>query len=229
MPQEHDQLTVPEIRGPYVQLLTNLQGDKPREWLAALKLFLSKKNPWPGGMSFSITPSVQAALNTLEGLRSQGHIPTMSWNEVVAEPIDNNGNYSDANRTMTFTLENGQMVELKVSTRKRSLGEVVRGDEGRKWACYLVFFQNAGKMKCLVNGVGNSPWYRQPMSDKPLPATIWRTPTFEEVTAYLAAVQSHDGDAFLKVYYADFIDWNELNDSLGKDTHWAREILKTVA
>jgi len=40
------QLTVREIRGPYMQLLTNLQGENGREWLEALKMFNSRKNPW---------------------------------------------------------------------------------------------------------------------------------------------------------------------------------------
>lgn len=47
MPTKHDQLTVREIRGPYMQLLTNLQGESGHEWLEALKVFNAKKNPWP--------------------------------------------------------------------------------------------------------------------------------------------------------------------------------------
>lgn len=47
MAQAGDQLTIREIHGPYMQLLTNLQGDKGREWLTALNKFLVKENPWP--------------------------------------------------------------------------------------------------------------------------------------------------------------------------------------
>ncbi len=43
---QHAQLTVNQIRGPYMQLLTNLQGKDGREWLDALNLFLRKQNPW---------------------------------------------------------------------------------------------------------------------------------------------------------------------------------------
>lgn len=42
----HAQLTAREIHGPYVQLLTNLQGENGSEWLEALNLFLRKENPW---------------------------------------------------------------------------------------------------------------------------------------------------------------------------------------
>lgn len=46
---ENGQLTVRDIRGPYMQLLTNLQGENGQEWLDALKLFNSKLNPWVRG------------------------------------------------------------------------------------------------------------------------------------------------------------------------------------
>ncbi|MEZ0209101.1 MAG: hypothetical protein ACAH17_02925 [Candidatus Paceibacterota bacterium] len=39
-------LTAREIHGPYVQLLTNLQGEHGQEWLDALKRFNRKENPW---------------------------------------------------------------------------------------------------------------------------------------------------------------------------------------
>lgn len=42
----HAQLTVNEIRGPYMQLLTNLQGKDGRIWLQALNVFLRKGHPW---------------------------------------------------------------------------------------------------------------------------------------------------------------------------------------
>jgi hypothetical protein len=43
---DHTLLTAREIHGPYMQLLTNLQGDNGHEWLDALKRFNRKENPW---------------------------------------------------------------------------------------------------------------------------------------------------------------------------------------
>ncbi|MEI9966082.1 MAG: hypothetical protein WDN67_00120 [Candidatus Moraniibacteriota bacterium] len=43
----HAQLTARDISGPYMQLLTNLQGDDGPEVLEALKRFNRKENPWP--------------------------------------------------------------------------------------------------------------------------------------------------------------------------------------
>lgn len=43
---KHAQLTARDIHGPYMQLLTNLQGDNGQEWLSALNRFLRKENPW---------------------------------------------------------------------------------------------------------------------------------------------------------------------------------------
>jgi hypothetical protein len=39
-------LTIRDIHGPYMQLLTNLQGENGSEWLEALKKFNRKENPW---------------------------------------------------------------------------------------------------------------------------------------------------------------------------------------
>lgn len=39
-------LTIRDIHDPYIQLLTNLQGDNGQEWLDALKKFNRKENPW---------------------------------------------------------------------------------------------------------------------------------------------------------------------------------------
>ena len=39
-------LTARDIHGPYMQLLTNLQGDNGQEWLDALKKLNRKENPW---------------------------------------------------------------------------------------------------------------------------------------------------------------------------------------
>lgn len=47
MSDKHALLTARDIHGPYVQLLTNLQGENGREWLDALKKFLRKENPFP--------------------------------------------------------------------------------------------------------------------------------------------------------------------------------------
>lgn len=44
--KDHAQLTLREIHGPYMQLLTNLQGENGHEWLNALKRFNRKENPW---------------------------------------------------------------------------------------------------------------------------------------------------------------------------------------
>lgn len=46
MSQQHAQLTVRDIHGPYMQLLVNLQGEDSQVWLDALKRFLRKENPW---------------------------------------------------------------------------------------------------------------------------------------------------------------------------------------
>lgn len=43
---KHAQLTVNQIRGPYMQLLTNLQGNDGEIWLQALNVFLRKGHPW---------------------------------------------------------------------------------------------------------------------------------------------------------------------------------------
>ncbi len=44
--KERAQVTVREIHGPYMQLLSNLQGEYGRDWLNALKRFLRKEEPW---------------------------------------------------------------------------------------------------------------------------------------------------------------------------------------
>ena len=53
MSTKHAQLTVREIRGPYMQLLTNLQGEEGRLWFAALRRFLRKENAWDGKPLFA--------------------------------------------------------------------------------------------------------------------------------------------------------------------------------
>lgn len=54
---QHAQLTVNEIRGPYMQLLTNLQGKEGRAWLDALNKMLRKENPWMDGPQWSALPA----------------------------------------------------------------------------------------------------------------------------------------------------------------------------
>ena len=178
------------------------------------------------GFTVHLTASLRAGTKALKELRSQGHISTTNWYKLEVEPIDNNGNYSGAHRTLTFTLENELRVEVEVSTWKRRLGDVVDGDGGREWRSYVVWIEGHGKMKCLVNNVGNKLWFRQHESDKPLPGTTWRPPTPVEIAAYKTAVQNNDEGAFLKVYYADLIAWEELNDSLGRNTNWFRTTLQ---
>jgi len=63
----HDQLTVREIRGPYMQLLTNLQGENGHEWLEALKAFNSRKNPWFDDLDAETGPTaIRAVVDHLE-------------------------------------------------------------------------------------------------------------------------------------------------------------------
>ncbi len=67
----HDQLTVRDIRGPYMQLLTNLQGENGREWLDALKVFNSRKNPWTE--STSSEDDCWHKINTLVTIMKEGN------------------------------------------------------------------------------------------------------------------------------------------------------------
>ena len=43
---DHALLTARDIHGPYMQLLTNLQGENGEEWLKALNFFLRKEEAW---------------------------------------------------------------------------------------------------------------------------------------------------------------------------------------
>ena len=60
--ERHAQLTAREIHGPYVQLLTNLQGEEGQEWLKALKRFLRKENPWEQGFVLTVCGSTEIML-----------------------------------------------------------------------------------------------------------------------------------------------------------------------
>lgn len=216
-------------------LLDNLGGKNSTEWHEILRRALRRENPFQDpSITYAIrlTLSLTAGIKTLEELCSQGHIPTKHWNNLDVEPIDNNGNYSNAHRTLTFMLENEQRVEVEVSTSKRELGDVVRGDEGRKWASYTVYVEGRGKMNCLVNHTGNRPWYRWPTHDKPLPGITWRAPTSAEIAAYYAAAAERNEEAFLSVYYGNhggYIDWSDPHGKVYKDAHWVDVTLQKVA
>ncbi len=210
-------------------LLDNLGGKNTAEWHEILRRALRRENPFQDqSITYAIrlTPSLMAGVKTLEDLHSQEHISTKHWNNLDIEPIDNNGNYSNTDRTLIFSLENEQKVEVKVSTWKSFIGDVVLGDEGRKWASHLAYVEGRGKMNCLIDNVGNKPWFRWPTGDKPLPGMTWRDPTRAEIAAYHAAVENQDEEMFLQVYYGDQIAWDNLNDNLGKNTHWMRETLR---
>lgn len=56
--EKHAQLTARDIHGPFMQLLTNLQGDDGQQWLNALNKFLRKENPWPASTAPSIVGPV---------------------------------------------------------------------------------------------------------------------------------------------------------------------------
>ncbi len=58
----HAQLTARDIHGPFVQLLTNLQGDNGREWLDALNRFLRKEPCWVAGGKTAPTKSAESPL-----------------------------------------------------------------------------------------------------------------------------------------------------------------------
>ena len=224
---QHAPLTASDIYGPLTQLMTKLHGVDGRKWSDALTAFNAEKNPWPGIIIIDLTPSLKAGINTLEDLCSDGYIPTKNWDGLQVEPIDNNGAHSSTNRTMTFRLENGQMVEIKVSTQRCGSKDVVHSDEGRTWAPYLVFVKSGDRMECLINNGPNKPFFRWSIADKPLPGTTWRAPTDKEVGTYKTAIQNRDEDSFLEVYHVGLIDWNECNNDLGGDTHlWVRKTLE---
>ena len=213
-------------------LIDNLGGKHSAEWHEILRRMLRRENPFQDpsiAYAICLTPSLTAGIKTLGELHSRGRIPTAKWHNLDVGPIDNNGNYSNADRILTFTLENEQRVEVKASTWKREVGDVVRNDDGRKWMSHVVYVEGTGRMNCLVNNVGNTPWYRWPTGDKPLPGATWRAPTNVEKAAYHAAVANHDEKTFLHVYYGASIEWEDINDRLGLNTHWMRETLRKAA
>ena len=175
------------------------------------------------------TVSVQAGMKALEELFLQKHIPTTVWSRIIVGPIDNHGTYSDANRTMIFTLEDKRKVEIEVTTWKKKNDDNVSSDRNRKWSSYIVYVESGDRMKCFVNHIGNKPWYRQHEDDKPLIGIIWRIPTSGETAAYQTAVKARDEKKFIEVYYSDLIDWGKLNDKLRMNPRWFRETLKKFA
>ena len=86
---EHAQLTAREIRDPYTQLLVNLSGDNGDEWLAALKRFLRKENPWmkPNDLSILDKPIGEIFTNEVairHGIKHGKHtIRTLLRNDEV--------------------------------------------------------------------------------------------------------------------------------------------------
>ena len=178
------------------------------------------------GFKINLTVSLQAGIKTLEELFLQGHIPTTVWSILKAEPIGNNGAYSDANRILIFTFENGLMVEVKVTTWKIKVGDIVSVDKGREWYSYIVYIKGKDRMKCFTNHVGNKPWCRQHEDDKPFPGVKWRNPTHEEIAIYKFAIENHREKDFIEVYYSDLIDWTKLNEKLGMSTAWFKKTLQ---
>jgi len=217
-------------------LLDNIGGPKTVEWHEILRRALRRENPFlDQSITFAIrlTPSMIAGIRALKELHSQGRIPTTHWHDLEVEPIDNNGGYSDAYRTMTFTLENKQRVKVKASTTKKQLQQdIVRSDEGRKWESHCVWIERKDRMLFFVGYTrmdGSKPWQKWPKGDEPLPGVTWRAPIRTEIAAYNVAIRDEDERAFRKIYYSDLIDWTELNDNLGRDTGWVERTLEKVA
>ena len=217
-------------------LLDNLGGKNTVEWHEILRRALRRENPFQDqSITFAIrlTPSMIAGVRALTELHSQGRIPTTKWHDLEVEPIDNHGGYSDAFRHMTFTLENGQRVEVGTMTWKKQKisGEVVEDNENYTWFPSHVYVEKGSRMEFYENHVNQDgyPWTRHPVSDKPLPGVTWREPTSDEVEAYWAAIGREDEQAFLKIYYSDLISWEEFNNRLGPNTGWVWRTLEKVA
>lgn len=180
------------------------------------------------GFTIHLTASLRAGTRALEELRSQGRILTTNWYNIEVEPIDNHGTYSDAGRSMIFTLKNDQRVAVNVITWKRDLRDVVDGDGGRKWLPVHVYVEKGERMQAYENHVdlNGYPWSRQPECDKPLSGVTWRDPTTEEIAEYLTAIENHDEAGFLKIYYSDLIEWKRHNDRLFRNTGWVHTTLR---
>ena len=214
-------------------LLDNLGGKSTAEWHEILRRALRRENPFQDqSITFAIrlTPAMIAGLKALEMLLEQKRIPTTKWHDLEVEPLNNNNGNSGATRRMTFTLENGQRVEVQSMTWKREAwGEVAEDTEKYKWFPVHVYVEKGQRMLAFENHINHPTWYPQPDCDKPLPGATWRAPTPDEVAAYKAAITKQDEGAFLKLYYADLIAWRELSDHLGKDTGWVHRTLRKAA
>jgi len=215
-------------------LFDNLGGKNTAEWHEILRRALRRENPFQDqSITFAIrlTPSMIAGLKALEMLHEQKLIPTTKWHDLEVQPLDNNGDYSNANRGVTFTLENGQLVEVKTMTwkKQRTWGEVVKDNDKYEWFPVHVYVENGQRMSAFENHINHLTWYPQPEADKPIPGATWRMPTLGEISAYKAAIAKQDESAFRKVYYAELIDWRELNDNLGENTGWMQRTLRAVA
>ena len=114
-------------------LLDNLGGKHTVEWHEILRRALRRENPFQDqSITFAIrlTPAMIAGTKALEMLRSQGLITTTNWHHLEVEPLDNNNGNSGANRRMTFTLENGQRVEVQsMAWKDEAWGEVAKDNE----------------------------------------------------------------------------------------------------
>lgn len=222
-------LALCDASGLLKNLFDNLSGRNDAEWLEILRHTLRRENPFQDqSITYAIrlAPSQIAGTKALEMLRSQGRISTTNWYRLEVEPLDNHKGLSNACRGMTFTLENGQRVEVTAMTWKRdAFAEVAEDNEKYEWFPVHVYVEGPQRMLAFENHINHPTWYRQAECDKPLPGATWRPPTSSEVAAYEAAVQGKDERALLKVYYADLIDWKELNDRLGPNTGWVHGVL----
>ena len=177
------------------------------------------------GYTIHLTAALMAGTKTLEELRSQGHIPTALWSNLQCGPVIDKAPYTGVYRTLIFTLDNGQKVEAKVL----SLNRAAHSHNAQKWASRIVWVEQYGRMECMVNHVGNRPWYSQHESDKPLPGMIWRPPTPDEAAAYEAAVRDRNKARFLKVYSCALIAWEAVSSRLNaEDKMWISETLREI-
>jgi hypothetical protein len=223
-----------DVSGLLKNLLDNLSGKNYAEWLEILRRALRRENPFQDESimhAIRLKPSQIAGTKALEMLRSQGFISTTNWHQLEVQPLENNNGQSGANRRMTFSLENGQRVEVTTMTWKREAwGEVAKDNEEYRWFPVHVYVEKGERMLAFENHINHLIWYRQPVCDKPLPGATWRAPTPDEIAACEAAIAERDESAFLKLYYADFIDWKEVNNHLvGDEIGWVRITLKEAA
>lgn len=213
-------------------LLDNLGGKNTDEWHEILRRILRRENPFQDqSITFAIrlTPAMIAGTKALEMLHAQQRIPTTKWYGLQVEPLDQNNGYSGTTRSMIFTLESGQRVEVKSMTWKEQSHANAEDSEGVEWFPVHVYVESGQRMLAFENHVDHPTWYPQPECDKPLAGATWRNPTPVEVAAYKGAIAKKDEAALLRVHYADLITWRELHDHLGKDTGWVERTLRSKA